>query len=289
MVTFSKGDLVARKSYLGDIFFKIVEIVWKEGEEPRALLKGLDVRLLADAPLTDLEKVSLEQVRSKRRKFVQENRERIQRLVTRGGPAKGNTLKENEAKEDLDFFEIPGTVLHLDGDPEYLKLCLDTYKEMKIKAHGLSIKEEKQPEVVLQLLQEFMPDILVLTGHDGLLKGQKDWGDINSYRTSKYFVEAVKRARTFEKSKDDLIIFAGACQSYFEAILRAGANFASSPQRILIHAFDPVLVVEKLAFTPIDKTVAINDVIKNTISGANGVGGVQSKGRFRLGLPKSPY
>ncbi len=28
--------------------------------------------------------------------------------------------------------------------------------------------------------------------------------------------------------------FAGACQSYFEALISAGANFASSPARILI-------------------------------------------------------
>ncbi|MHB8172185.1 MAG: sporulation peptidase YabG [Thermincolia bacterium] len=288
-MSFNKGDIVARKSYFGDVFFKIVEIIWKDGDESRALLKGLDVRLLADAPLTDLEKVSIDQVKSKRRRFLQENRGRLQRLVNGEKGAKGSNRVDDEEKEELNFFEIPGTVLHLDGDPQYLKLCLDTYKQMNIIAHGLSIKEEKQPEMVSQLLQEYMPDILVLTGHDGLLKGEKDWGDLSSYRTSKYFVEGVKRARAFEKSKDDLIIFAGACQSYFEAILRGGANFASSPQRILIHAFDPVLVVEKLAFTSIDKTVAINEVIKNTISGASGVGGVQSKGRFRLGLPKSPY
>jgi len=287
MGIFAKGDIVARRSYNGDIFFKIIEVSSKEGDEPRALLKGLDVRLLADAPLADLEKVSLEQVSSKRRQFIKQNHDLLKRIVSRKNMVRANDSEDKKA--NLDFFEVPGAVLHLDGDPEYLNLCLNTYKQMNIPAHGLSIKEEKQPEVVVQLLQEFMPDILVLTGHDGLIKGQKDLGNLSSYRTSKYFVEAVKKARSFEKSKDDLIIFAGACQSYFEAILRAGANFASSPQRILIHAFDPVLVVEKIAFTSIEQTVAVDKVIQNTISGADGVGGVQSKGRFRLGLPKSPY
>ena len=43
--------------------------------------------------------------------------------------------------------------------------------------------------------------------------------------------------------------FAGACQSHFEALIRAGANFASSPSRINIHALDPVYVVGKISFT----------------------------------------
>lgn len=39
------------------------------------------------------------------------------------------------------------------------------------------------------------------------------------------------------KKGKKLVIFAGACQSYFEAIISAGANFASSPARILIDFF----------------------------------------------------
>ncbi len=33
---------------------------------------------------------------------------------------------------------------------------------------------------------------------------------------------------------DELVIFAGACQSHYEEIIKAGANFASSPHRILM-------------------------------------------------------
>jgi len=86
-----------------------------------------------------------------------------------------------------------------------------------------------------------------------------------------------------------LVIFAGACQSYFEAILAAGANFASSPTRIFIHAYDPVFIAEKVAFTPISKTVDINDAITASVTGHDGVGGVETRGKFRLGMPKSPY
>ena len=90
----------------------------------------------------------------------------------------------------------------------------------------------------------------------GLEKNRRDFNDIASYRNSKYFIEAVKAARRYEPSRDDLVIFAGACQSHYEGLLRAGANFASSPHRVFIHALDPVFIIEKVAYTPIDKIIS---------------------------------
>ena len=69
----------------------------------------------------------------------------------------------------------------------------------------------------------------------------------------------------------------------------AGANFASSPNRVLIHCLDPVFVCEKIAYTRIDKVVSITDVIENTITGIKGVGGLQTRGKYREGYPKSAY
>ena len=43
-----KRDIVARRSY-HDIFFKVMEVLF-EDRAAIAILKGLDVRLLADAP-----------------------------------------------------------------------------------------------------------------------------------------------------------------------------------------------------------------------------------------------
>ena len=57
----------------------------------------------------------------------------------------------------------------------------------------------------------------------------------------------------YEPDMDRLVIFAGACQSFYEKILEAGANFASSPGRTLIHAMDPVIISQKVATTPIDQ------------------------------------
>ncbi|GMA50547.1 hypothetical protein GCM10025857_19040 [Alicyclobacillus contaminans] len=52
------GDLVARKSYGKDLCFVIVEV--DEASET-AILKGIDVRLMADAPFSDLELLSEEE------------------------------------------------------------------------------------------------------------------------------------------------------------------------------------------------------------------------------------
>ena len=80
-------------------------------------------------------------------------------------------------------------------------------------------------------LEEYNPNILVITGHDAYYKKKGEITDIDSYKNSKNFVKAVKEARKYEKSHDKLIIIAGACQSDYEELIKAGANFASSPKR----------------------------------------------------------
>ena len=122
-----------------------------------------------------------------------------------------------------------------------------------------------------------------------MYKNANDFLDVNNYRNSKYFIDAVKVLREYNSSYDELVIFAGACQSCYEAILDAGANYASSPSRVLIHCLDPVFICEKVAYTRIDKVVSITDVIENTITGIKGIGGLQTRGKYREGYPKSPY
>jgi spore coat assembly protein len=286
----SIGDIVGRKSYQMDIFFKVVDIVG-EGPQARALLKGLDVRLCADAPLADLEPVPLERLRAFRQELVRRNQRCLGDVCSRRNKERAVLLKyrNDEGADEAPFFEIPGSVLHLDGDEEYLEICLNTYKQLDIKATGFCIAEEEIHLRVRELLEEHQPDILVLTGHDGLLKGKRDFQSLASYRNSSAFVKAVQTARQYEPDLDNLVIIAGACQSHYEALIAAGANFASSPQRVLIHCLDPVLLSERVAYTPINQTVIIADVLKSTITGVSGLGGIETRGKYRLGFPKSPY
>ncbi|MDQ7092777.1 sporulation peptidase YabG [Desulfosporosinus sp. PR] len=277
---FRVGDIVARLSHQQDIYFHIVNINISNNGERSAMIKGLNLRLLADAPFTDLVPKSPAEIMNYEREDNKMIYQKLHRLTSQ------RKAEQDDLKE---YFEIPGRVLQLDGDQDYLNQCIRTYRQMGIEARGICKSETEQPKVIRKILQENPTDILVLTGHDGFLSGKKDFHSMDSYRSSRYFVESVLEARRFQPNRDSLVIFAGACQSNYEAILAAGANFASSPKRMLIHAFDPVFVVERIAFTPMDQIVAVKDILMHTITGTDGVGGVETRGQMRRGYPRSPY
>lgn len=287
------GDIVSRKSYGGDVFFKVQEIIASEHGEKMAILKGMEMRLIADARLEDLVLKDAADILHYRHQSIQKNAECMRRIqkkrllersqsMSRAGGGTGEGLTDS-------FFDMPATVLHLDGDREYLEKCLRAYEQLGLPVQGFHVAEKDQPAQAPGLIRELVPDILVLTGHDGLVKKKPNFTSIESYRNSKYFVQAVKAARQILPNKDSLVIFAGACQSHYEALLQAGANFASAPQRVLIHAYDPVYVVEKIAFTSIKKVVDLVDLVASTITGGSGIGGIETKGRYRQGYPRSPY
>lgn len=293
MASVKKGDVVGRKSYKSDILFKIVGFYKDDDGKQHAKLKGLDIRLCADAPVTDLELKEQKEVNDYQSDFFKKSQVCMKRILTRRSidqeRYESKALKRTRKKNKGEFFNIPGRILHLDGDEDYLKKCLHTYEQLNIDVVGFFVPESKQPDVVLDYLSKYNVDILILTGHDAYQKGANDFTDIENYQHSKYFVEAVRKVRQVEPYRDSLVIFAGACQSHYEALLAAGANFASSPQRVMIHAFDPVFIVEKIAYSSINDVLSLDDIIADSITGEDGVGGVETRGRLRLGYPKSPY
>ena len=108
-----------------------------------------------------------------------------------------------------------------------------------------------------------------------MLKKHSGYNDLYNYRNSKYFIKTVQEARRYDiENSNNLVIFAGACQSYFEALIMAGANFASSPARILIDFLDPLVIAEKVATTDYLKYITIRDIEKELRDGNRGVGGV---------------
>lgn len=288
MTKIAVGDIVGRKSYQMDLYFKVREIRRNPGGRDTAWLYGLDVRLCCDAPLDDLQKISSEKVAEYWRNVMLKSGELIRRSFERRD--KDPSLAHSRrAVPDIETFELPGRVLHMDGDPDYLELCVSTYKQLGVPYNAHHIRETEQPGMVTRLLKKHNPDILVVTGHDAFLKGKRDFRNLDSYRNSRFFVQTVTAARKYERSRDDLVIFAGACQSHYEALLDAGANFASSPERVLIHTFDPVFIVERVAYTPMHQPVKLREIIESTITGYPGIGGLDTRGRFRMGAPKSAY
>lgn len=283
-------DIVVRKSYGKDITFKIIDVRENDGNIIYTL-KGINLRIIADSPEEDLEvvpdnsKTESEEVFSRKVnmsiKNVLSNRHEIDRAY--------RSIRTVDTSNKELTFGRPGRVLHVDGDPDYLDVCLKVYKQLKLDVVGKNIIESEQPKFIVDLVKRVKPDVVVITGHDSVSKDVSDYMNLDNYKNSKYFVKCVSELRNYEASYDDLIIFAGACQSCYEAILDAGANFASSPRRVLIHCLDPVFLCEKVAYANIGKVVSIQEALQNTITGTKGIGGLQTRGKYREGFPKSSY
>ncbi len=281
------GDIVARKSYGYDILFKVHDIVVSNDGVRTICLKGLNYRLFADAPESDIVKMPMNKINEEMQMFEK----RLSKLAKTGGfRAMAVAGRLIPTREEYIKYELPGKVLHIDGDNDYLNMSMKYYKEQGINAVGKLVPEADQPKLIRSLLEGNKPDIVVITGHDSMLKqGERGTDSVDKYRNSKYYIEAVKEARKYQQSLDELVIIAGACQSYYEGILSAGANFASSPARILIHALDPGMLTKQIAFTSIDRIAPIEEVLKGTMTGVKGIGGVQTRGKLRAGMPRSPY
>lgn len=281
------GDVVARKSYNCDLLFRVIDVISSASGEQIAILYGDEVRLVADAQCNDL--VIVDETEKNTRK--QKEKERIdqsyflfrqdyQLLREKQEYYATSSYSHNE-----DFFHMPGRVLHVDGDPLYLQKCLALYEKIGVPVNGVHVNEKEMPDKITDLLTKYRPDILVVTGHDAYSKHKGNVDDINAYRHSKHFVQTVRNARNKVPHLDQLVIFAGACQSHFESLIRAGANFASSPSRVNIHALDPVYIVAKISFTPFVERINVWEVLRNTLTREKGLGGVETRGVLRTGMP----
>ena len=253
----SIGDYVTRKSYDNDIVFEVIEI---EGKS--CMLKGVDIRLMADAPVSDLK--PFDRNESKDDFF----------------PLLDNNLDRSE------FFYLPGKVLHIDADKSYLERCLDFYKKNNVLAYGKCVKESEMYKEVGKFLKEYNPDILILTGHDAYLK-KREKETNKLYKNSENFCKAVIEARKYEKSSDKLVIIAGACQSNYQALIKSGATFASSPERINIHALDPAIIATSLSLLDRNEEVDLLKLLSKTKYGKAGIGGLKCNGTMYTGYPRS--
>lgn len=251
-----KGDLVTRNSYNNDIIFKIINI--KDGV---CYLKGVEERLYANSEEDDL--------------VIYENY-----IENTNFEEVGNICERS------DYFYIIPKILHIDGDEEYLNRCLKYYKKLGIYAIGKKIKEENVHEQLFQLLETYKPEIVIITGHDAYYKKKGSSEDLRNYKNSKNFIKAIKVARQYERSHEKLVVIAGACQSYYEELIKAGANFASSPKRVNIHALDPAIIASTIAFTEKNKEIDLIEMLEKTKYGKDGLGGLYTMGLMHVGYPR---
>ena len=279
MYKIKKGDIVGRKSYGKDIIFTVSKIIYVNNKKI-AILNGLIERIKADSEISDLELIEKEKVKEFINIFDEKIDKRIKQAKEKNDITQikeGLLTRNSVTKEKI----VSGKILHLDGDRKYSEKSYRYYKKVGLNAIVKNIDEYRQPQVVYRLLEYYNPDILVITGHDGMIKKGTKYNDIYNYKNSKYFIQTVQEARRFEKDYNkNLVIFAGACQSYYEAIISAGANFASSPARILIDFLDPLLVAQKVALTEKYKFITIDDIAYELRDGKDGISGIGANGKL---------
>lgn len=152
-----KGDMVSRYSYKNDIMFYVKKIYKSENQQRIAILKGFDIRIEADAPIEDLKLVTKEE----KDKYENNIWKRIN----------AHTVEKtiNRRREIV----YTGKILHLDGDRKYSDKSNMYYKKMGLNAVVKNIAENRQSQAVYRLLNIYKPDILVITGHDGIIKYRK--------------------------------------------------------------------------------------------------------------------
>ncbi len=120
-----------------------------------------------------------------------------------------NKIKELVQKDKRGVKSIyTGKILHLDGDKRYSDKSAKYYKSLGLNAVVKNIPENKQASVIKSLLEKYNPDILVITGHDGMIKKGTSYNDIYNYRNSRHYINAVNEARKWTSKGKDLAIFA---------------------------------------------------------------------------------
>lgn len=286
MDKFKVGDIVARRSYNFDVLFRITSL-----NNGIAELVGISVRIIADAPEYDLKYISKEEADKMISNLERSRNVRLNRCYSNMNKKYMNIrekkmmdLNPNTFTKDK-ILKKPGVILHIDGDPEYANKSREIYKNMGITAYTYNIVESEQYKQIYSLLQKIRPNILILTGHDAFMRRRNDIYNIDNYKNSRYYIQGVLEARRYEHNLDNLVIFAGACQSYYEAIISAGANFASAPKRVLIDMMDPLIVAQTIAYTPVEEFVPLENILSNTREGLDGIGGMQTRGQYRMGMP----
>ena len=158
MSKIKKNDIVCRKSYGGDILFNVERIIKLTRGKEYAILKGITVRIEADAPVSDLKLVERERVEKNLRSLDSRMENRIQK--------KCNTNKKRGIYNISNTRTNTGKILHLDGDKRYSEKSMKYYKSLGLNAVVKNVAENRQPQVIRNLLERYEPDILVLTGHD---------------------------------------------------------------------------------------------------------------------------
>src|SRR5699024_4307225 len=163
------GEVVTRKSYDHDLLFRVHAI-----NKDVVQLYGVEMRLQADAPLGDLQKIDKPDLETRQQK-TKEKEEFSYRLFRQDYQLmreKKTHQVSNGFRREGTYFQLPAKVLHLDGDPAYLRKCISLYQRVGLHVHGVHLLEKDMPQEVGPLVERIQPDIVIITGHDAYSKNK---------------------------------------------------------------------------------------------------------------------
>ena len=119
------GNYITRNSYKNDMVFEVIN-----RKNDVLYLKGIEFRLYADAPVDDCILVDKKKIKDD-----------------------FNPPEVEQKLERSDYFYLPGKILHLDGDEEYLKRCMKYYKLNNVFAVGKKVEEKEIPSDISDILE----------------------------------------------------------------------------------------------------------------------------------------
>ena len=146
-----KGSSVVRKAGNKDIIF-VVEKIILEKRKKIAILKGLCIRIIEKVPISELELVDRGYVN----KYIEERNKILEKRIY----SRKNSYNNMKT----------GKIVHLDGDKRYMEKSYKYYKKLGLNAVVKFVPEEKQEYIIKDLISRYKPDIVVITGHDGMIK-----------------------------------------------------------------------------------------------------------------------
>ena len=168
MSKFRKGDIVGRISYKKDVLFEITKIIKTSNNKEIMILKGITERIEADSSPEDLEIMDKRVVEDRIKRLEDKMSKRIEQCLKEHKYyfCKAKSIFDLKQEKRSSKIVNTGKILHLDGDKRYAEKSIKYYKSLGLNAVVKNVPENKQAQVVRNLLDRYQPDVLVITGHD---------------------------------------------------------------------------------------------------------------------------
>ena len=144
---FEKRICRGKKIICKDVIFVIDKVIKRKGRTDFAILKGLTIRIKADAPVSDLEIVSREEIE----KSLKDVEETIKQRARKISEEEQQYIKIAKRYREIIY---TGKILHLDGDRKYMEKSVRYYKQLGLNAIVRNVLESRQPHVISRIARK---------------------------------------------------------------------------------------------------------------------------------------